>query len=87
MDSDDELLMMQLDQEYADAEADEEEEELLLVIGCILRRRARLRTPRCGGSRKGKKPNKDRNRYAGALMLDADYFVDHPLHGSEIFRR
>ena len=85
MDSADELLMMQMDQDDADAEADEE--ELLLVIACLLRRRARLRTPQRGGSRKGKKPNKDCNRYAGALMLDADYFVEHPLHGPEIFRR
>ena len=85
MDSDDELLMMQMVQDDADVGADEE--ELLMVIACLLRRRARLRTPRRGGSRKGKKPNKDRNRLAGALMLEADYFVDHPLHGPEIFRR
>ena len=67
MDSDDELMMMQLDQDDADAEADKE--ELLLIIGCLLRRRVRRRLPRRGDSRPGKRANKDRNRLASALML------------------
>jgi hypothetical protein len=51
----------------------------MLVIA-LLQLLERLQPPRIGGSRKGNRKNKDRNRMVGAVMLEANYFIDDPTH-------
>lgn len=82
MDSDDELMMMQLMQEESDALADEMER--IMIIGGLLHLCAQLRD---SGSMPGKKRNRDRQRLADAVMLETDYFQDDPTHGPLVFRR
>jgi hypothetical protein len=43
--------------------------------------------PRRGGSVRGKAPNKDRSRNAGALLMYSDYFADNAINTSKEFRR
>jgi hypothetical protein len=43
--------------------------------------------PRWGGSVRGKAPNKDQSRNAGALLLYSDYFADNAINALKEFRR
>jgi hypothetical protein len=43
--------------------------------------------PRQGGSVRGKAPNKDRSRNAGALLLYSDYFADNAINTPKEFHR
>jgi hypothetical protein len=85
MDSDDKMMMHQFMQNEKDVAADEEEK--LLILAALLRLRARINAPpRWGGSRPGKKRNKDMQRMNGVVLLEVDYFVDNAIHTPLEFR-
>jgi hypothetical protein len=42
--------------------------------------------PRRGGSNPGNRRNVNRHRQAGAMLLDADYFIDDATHSPKEFR-
>jgi hypothetical protein len=58
-----------------------------MILSCLLCLRAKINAPpQQGGSRKGKRKNKDRQRMQVALMLEADYFGDNATHTPKEFR-
>jgi hypothetical protein len=61
-----------------------------LMLASVLRLRqpiVALAAPRRGGSRVGKKKNKEHHRQAEALLLDSDYFSDDATHTPKDFQR
>src|SRR5664279_3084215 len=86
MDSDDELRMAGA-MLQAHAAATTMVEEHLSIVTCLVGLLAEINAaPRVGGSRPGRRRNKDRQRMEGHLMLMADYFNDDPTHGPKEFR-
>ena len=85
MDSDDELEMAgALLTSHAAALLDEH----MAVLTCLLGLQAQLNAaPRIGGSKPGRRKNKDRNRMEGHMTLWRDYFADDPTFGDKEFRR
>jgi hypothetical protein len=63
------MMMELLTQDKVDAAADQEQR--MMVLTALLRYQELIAARRCGGSRVGKAPNKDRHRLAGALLLDS----------------
>ena len=43
--------------------------------------------PRCGGSRRGKRPNIARGRVEGHERLMKDYFVENPVYDARMFHQ
>ncbi|XP_010239138.2 uncharacterized protein LOC100834642 [Brachypodium distachyon] len=91
MDSDDEEMLAALfDEEVTaadDVASDGEQEHPLIVsslLGLIVED---VERPGRGGSRKGRRKRKARQRMEGYCMPYADYFADDPLDNDVIFRR
>jgi hypothetical protein len=60
----------------------------MMVLIALLRYREQLAAvPHRGGSRVGKVKNKNRQRLAGALLLDSDYFAEDAAYIPKEFRR
>jgi hypothetical protein len=58
----------------------------LMLLRYIHLRARNNATPRWGGSRSGKKRNKDMQRMNGAMMLEPEYFADDATHKPKEFR-
>ena len=85
MDSDGEVMFCQLMREEA-AFADEEENEM--VMAALLEAMAvEAAEPKHGGSRRGRRANKNRQRATGHRLLWDDYFSDTPANTPQEFRR
>ncbi|KAK1665704.1 hypothetical protein QYE76_053863 [Lolium multiflorum] len=79
MDSDEEeeQMFVELMQEEMAAAAHDEH---MMILGCLASMYAGLATGRRGGSARGRRKCKSRQRMEGYCMLYADYFADNPLH-------
>ena len=57
-------------------------DEHLVIITCLVGLLGQMNVaPRIGGSKPGKRMNKDRLRMTGHMTLWQDYFADDPTHG------
>jgi hypothetical protein len=79
--SDNEMMLYQLMQYEEDAAAYDEEKLLIMVALLCLCLRAKINVPpRRGGSRLGKKRNKDRQRMNVVVVIESDYFANIAMH-------
>jgi hypothetical protein len=86
MDSDDEeeqIFAEIFEEEMAAAAQDEEH---MLILACLSGLYAEAAIGRRGGSARGHRKCKPRQRMEGYCILYANYFADNPLHGEAIFR-
>jgi hypothetical protein len=86
MDSDDELMMEVMQVDEAEAAAHLQRWNMGFAVLLQLRQQQMENVvPRRGGSVRGKAPNKDRSRNAGALLLYSDYFADNAINTPKEF--
>jgi len=84
MDSDDEeMFAVLLEEENAVAAEDAEHMQILISLARLYMQTA---TPKHGGSAKGRRKCKARQRMEGYCILYADYFADELLHEKAVFR-
>jgi hypothetical protein len=75
--------MLKWMKEEADAAIDRQQR--MLIFTNLIRLGQQINAdPRRGGSRVGM-ANKDRHRFADAMLLDSDYFVDDATHTAKGF--
>ena len=80
MDSDDDEVMffeMMAEDAALAADASENEMTMAVLIDAAVEEAA---TPKFGGSSKGRRPNKNRNRAIGHALLFQDYFAEKPTN-------
>jgi hypothetical protein len=81
MDSDDELMMQVMQEDEDEAAANLQRWNMGFAVLVQLRQQQMENAiPRRGGSVRGKAPNKDRSRNAGALLLYSEYFADNAIN-------
>ena len=74
MDSDDEMMFHQMTEEMSALEMDDQEnEEVIRILVAVVEEEEA--EPKRGGSRHGKKPNTERQRATGHMLLFNDYFA------------
>jgi hypothetical protein len=76
-------MMEQLLQDEADATVDEDDK--FMILACRLHLHQLNAAPWRGGSRVGKRKNKDMQRMSGALMVEVDNSADLPTHTAKEF--
>ncbi|KAK1652331.1 hypothetical protein QYE76_070136 [Lolium multiflorum] len=80
MDSDEEEEQMFVELMQEEMAAAAQDDEHMMILGCLASMYAGLATRRRGGSARGRRKCKPRQRMEGYRMLYADYFADNPLH-------
>ncbi|KAK1665435.1 hypothetical protein QYE76_053594 [Lolium multiflorum] len=80
MDSDEEEEQMFVELMQEEMAAAAQDDEHMMILGCLASMYAGLATGRRGGSARGRRKCKPRQRMEGYCMLYADYFADNPLH-------
>ena len=86
MNSDDKVMFFEMMAEDAALLADAEENEMIMaaLLEAAVEEDA---APKFGGSSKGRRPNKNRNRATGHALLFQDYFAENPTNLPHEFRR
>ena len=84
-DDDEQTFIELIEEEEADADAADEEH--LQILTCLAGLYAEKGKKRRGGSRRGRRKCKPRQRAEGYCLLYADYFADVPLQDAKTFRR